>query len=82
MPRESRDAVKRSVAVDSRTFEWVGEYARRKGVDYTSAVNMLLANAREEIEREDRIKEAREGAYIRVDEQIATGDDQTKDGTP
>jgi hypothetical protein len=78
MPRESKDAVKRSVAVDSQTFEWVNRYAQRKGIDYTAAVNMLLASAKEEIEREDRIKGARENAYKRVDEDIAGGGDPTK----
>lgn len=71
MPRESKDAVKRSVAVDSQTFEWVSRYAQRKGIDYTAAVNMLLASAKEDIEREDRIKDAREDAYKRVDEDMA-----------
>lgn len=67
MARESKSTVKQSVSVDSETFEWVQGYARRRGVDYTAAVNMLLSIAKEKIEREDRIDQAREIAYINMD---------------
>jgi hypothetical protein len=78
MPRESKDAVKRSVAVDSQTFEWVSGFARRKGIDYTAAVNLLLAEAKEEIERQDRIKEARETAYKDADQFVMYAAEEPK----
>jgi len=80
MPRESKDAVKKSVAVDSRTYEWVEDFAKRKGIDYTAAVNVLLSIAKEEIERENRIKSAREIAYIRAGDMVAN-EEETKEKT-
>lgn len=70
MPRESKNAVKKSVAVDANTYDWIVDYASRRGIDYTAAVNFLLSEAREKIERSDRIEDAREAMYKRADESL------------
>lgn len=71
MPRASKDTVKQSVNVDARTYEWIMEFSKRKGLnDYSAAVNYLLAEAKEKIERQDRIEDARERMYNHTDESL------------
>ncbi|WP_018526949.1 hypothetical protein [Alkalispirochaeta alkalica] len=71
MPRASKDTVKQSVNVDAGTYQWIMEFSKRKGLnDYSAAVNFLLAEAREKIERQDRIEEARERMYTNADQSL------------
>lgn len=58
------------VAVSQITYDWVMEYARRYGIDYTAAVNQLLVTAKEKIERQDRIEAKRESAYTQADYEL------------
>lgn len=57
MGKEKRDTEKKSISVDRRIYNWIMDYAREHGMDYTSAVNFLLAEAKKEIERVERMKE-------------------------
>jgi hypothetical protein len=50
MARESKDTVKKSIAIDSKTYVWIMNFATRYGIDYTAAVNLLLVQAKERIE--------------------------------
>lgn len=72
MPREAKAAIKKSVAVDERTYQFVMEYAGRKGIDYTAAVNLLLSLAKEQIELADRVSAAREQALIDAERAAAS----------
>lgn len=70
MPRESKGDIKRSVAVSPETYEWVMQYADEHGMNYTATINFLLAEARKEIERVERIRDAHEEAMIIANDQL------------
>lgn len=88
MTRERKETLKQSIAIDGAVAEWVQDYATKKGITYTAAVNSLLSDQIDEKKRERRIARAREKALIEAERRAAglvdpgngNGDDEPQDG--
>jgi len=80
MAKEKKDTEKKSIAVDRKIYDWIMTYAREHGMDYTSAVNFLLAEAKKEIERVERMKEKRDYGLLPA-EHTKTQEGEKKGGS-
>lgn len=49
MGKKKRQATRQTISIDQKIYDWVADYADKHGIDFTSAVNHLLADAKEMI---------------------------------
>jgi len=56
MDEQKNQKVKRTIGISEPIYEWVKEWGENHGLDYTSAVNFLLATAKNNLEIEEAKK--------------------------
>lgn len=49
MGKKKKEATRQTISIDQKIYDWVADYADKHGIDFTAAVNHLLADAKEMI---------------------------------
>lgn len=57
MGRSKKETERQTVGFDSRLHDWVQKYADEHGIDFSAAVNFLLAEQRDVTERKRRFEQ-------------------------